>query len=78
MLAFIQEFTAQHSFPPSIREITVACRISSPSVTGYNLRLLERKQHLIRKPRIARGIVLTGRGLLPLPSLLETQDRDAA
>lgn len=67
MLAFIQEFTAQHSFPPSIREITVACRISSPSVTGYNLRLLERKECLIRKPRIARGIVQTGRGWLPFP-----------
>ena len=78
MLAFIQEFTAQHSFPPSIREITVACRISSPSVTDYNLRVLERKQYLIRKPRIARGIVLTNPGWLPLPSPPEAQGRDAA
>ena len=71
MLAFIREFTAQHSCPPSIREITAACRISSPSVTDYNLRLLERKQYLIRRPRIARGIVLTRPGLLPLPSPVE-------
>ena len=40
MLAFIREFTAQHSCPPGIREITGACRISSTSVTDYNLRLL--------------------------------------
>ena len=71
MLAFIREFTTQHSCPPSIREITMACRISSPSVTDYNLRLLERKEYLIRRPRIARGIVLTGRGRLPLPCPLE-------
>ena len=40
MLAFIREFNARHSCPPGIREITGACRISSTSVTDYNLRLL--------------------------------------
>ena len=67
ILAFIKEFTAQHLHPPTVREITMACRFSSTSVTDYNLRLLERKEYLIRKPRIARSIVLTGRGPLPFP-----------
>ena len=67
MLVFIQKFIAKHPYPPTTREITGACRISSTSVTDYNLRLLERKEYLIRKPRIARSIVLTGRGRLPFP-----------
>ncbi len=78
MLAFIQEFTAQHFRPPSIREITMACRISSTSVTDYNLRLLEHWKYLTRKPGTARSIVLTGRGRLPLPDPSDTPAREAA
>ena len=78
MLAFIQEFTAHHFRPPSIREITMACRISSTSVTDYNLRLLEQGNYLTRKPGTARNIVLTGRGRLPLPDPSDTPAREAA
>ena len=61
MLAFIQDFIAKHPYPPTIGEITGACRIISTSVTDYNLRLLENRNYLTRKPRTARSIVLTER-----------------
>ena len=78
MLAFIREFTAQHSCPTSIREITGACRISSTSVTDHNLRLLEHGNYLTRKSRTARNIVLTARGRLPLPDPPDTPASEAA
>ena len=79
MLSFIQEFTSQHSFPPSIREITVACRISSPSVTDYNLRLLEHRNFLTRKAGSARSIVLTEQGRSwPSPVASSSIREDAA
>ena len=62
MLAFIRDFIAKHPYPPTIGEITGACRISSTSVTDYNLRLLENRNYLTRKPGTARSIVLTERG----------------
>jgi hypothetical protein len=37
MLDFIQRFTAESGYPPSIREIGEAADISSTSVVNYNL-----------------------------------------
>lgn len=78
MLVFIREFTAQHFRPPTVREITMACRISSTSVTDYNLRLLEHGNYLARKAGTARSIVLTQRGRLPFPDTPDTPAREAA
>ncbi len=70
MLAFVQDFTARHSHPPTIREITKTCNISSTSVACYNLRRLEEMGCLTRTPGKARSILLTGLGRtrLPLPA----------
>ncbi len=61
MLAYIRDFTARNSYPPTIREITGGCDLSSTSVADYNLLCLEEKGYLNRIPGIARGIVLTER-----------------
>ena len=78
MLAFMQDFIAKHSYPPTIREITKACGISSTSVTDYNLRRLEHWNYLTRKPGSARSIVLTeqARSWSPVPP--ESPAREAA
>ena len=73
MIAFIHDFTSKYCYPPTIREITGACRIGSTSVTDYNLRILEHEGYLTRKPRSARSIALTGQGrssLLSVPDSL--------
>lgn len=62
MLAFIRNFTARNSYPPTVREIAGGCDISSTSVVDYNLRRLEKQDCLTRVPGLSRSIVLTERG----------------
>ena len=69
ILTFVREFTARHSHPPTIREITQGCNISSTSVADYNLRRLEEMECLTRTPGKARSILLTGRGRARLPTV---------
>jgi repressor LexA len=58
ILAFLEKFVAEKSYPPTIRDIVEGCKFSSTSVVDYNLRLLE-KHGLIRRHReISRGIEL--------------------
>ncbi|MBI2760398.1 MAG: transcriptional repressor LexA [Chloroflexi bacterium] len=66
IIAFIREFVRDKDYPPSIRDIQLACNISSTSVVDYNLKALE-KQGLIRRDReISRAIeVLDARGRRP-------------
>lgn len=78
MLAFIQDYIAKYSHPPTTREITVACRISSTSVTDYNLRLLEHRNYLTRMPGSARSIVLTERGRSWQPNTPEASAAETA
>ncbi|MGH2602650.1 MAG: transcriptional repressor LexA [Dehalococcoidia bacterium] len=59
---FIRKFVEDRDYPPSIRDIQVACNISSTSVVDYNLKALER-QGLIRRDReISRAIELLDNG----------------
>jgi repressor LexA len=58
MLSFIRSFTREHGFPPTIREIGEAARISSTSVVNYNLNALEKKGRLERDRNVSRGIRL--------------------
>ncbi|MDE2838121.1 MAG: transcriptional repressor LexA [Chloroflexota bacterium] len=60
ILDFLREYHADRSYMPSIREIQLACGISSTSVVDYNLRLLERDGHIRRSPDISRAIELVG------------------
>jgi repressor LexA len=56
ILAFIQRFTRENGFPPTIREIGSAFAISSTNGVRYYLSLLEKGGHLKRNTRISRGI----------------------
>ena len=60
MLEFIQRFTREHHYPPTIREIGQDVGISSTSVVNYNLNILERERLIERDKEVSRGIKLIG------------------
>jgi repressor LexA len=60
MLEFIQRFTRDHRYPPTIREIGQEVGISSTSVVNYNLNILEREGLIERDKEVSRGIKLIG------------------
>lgn len=61
MLSFIREFFADHSRPPTIREIGRAVGISSTSVVNYNLNILQDKGYIQRDREVSRGVKLVER-----------------
>ena len=60
ILDFIEEFLRDNGYPPTIREIGKAVRISSTSVVKYNLEKLESMGYLHRRKEAARGLRLSG------------------
>ncbi|MGE0228541.1 MAG: transcriptional repressor LexA [Dehalococcoidia bacterium] len=62
ILQFVEQFVAEHDYPPSIRDIQQGCDISSTSVVDYNLKRLEEKGLLRRDREISRAIQLPGAG----------------
>jgi repressor LexA len=77
IVEFIQRFTREHQYPPTIREIGQEVGISSTSVVNYNLNILERAGLIERDKEVSRGIKLIGaaaealnpRALVSLPLL---------
>jgi len=59
MLDFIQRYTRDQGYPPSIREIGEAVGISSTSVVNYNLNRLVEEGYLDRHQNVSRGLRLT-------------------
>ena len=55
---FLNKFTREKSYPPTVRDIVSGCGISSTSVAAYNLDILEREGFIKRHPGISRGIEL--------------------
>jgi repressor LexA len=58
ILRFIDSFSAEKGYPPSMREIVRGCHISSTSVVEYHLNILQREGYIRRDPEVARGIEL--------------------
>jgi len=56
ILRFIQDFSRERGYPPTIREIGKAFDISSTNGVRYYLNLLEKSGDLKRSGRISRGI----------------------
>jgi len=56
ILGFIQRFTREHGFPPTIREIGSEFGIASTNGVRYHLNILVKGGHLKRSGRISRGI----------------------
>jgi len=72
ILGFIQRFTRDKGFPPTIREIGEAFAISSTNGVRYYLQILEREGLLKRSSKLSRGIetsALAPRPLLGIPIL---------
>ena len=59
MIDFIQHFSDENGYPPSIREIGKAVGISSTSVVNYNLNRLVEEGYLSRDQNVSRGIRLS-------------------
>ncbi len=59
ILSYIKDYSDSHLYPPTVREITSGCRISSLSVTAYNLHKLHNRKLLNHTPHTAPGISLT-------------------
>ena len=55
MLSYIQKFTRERGYPPTIREIGKAFSISSTNGVRYYLGLLEKAGHIKRNGKISRG-----------------------
>ena len=61
MLSFLEDFTRENEYPPTIREIGAAVGISSTSVVNYNLNVLEKKGYITRDKIVSRGLKLVDR-----------------
>ncbi len=73
ILEFIQEFYFENGIPPTVRDIQLACEISSTSVVDYNLKQLEGAGYLNRRREVARGIELLDRDGEPVSSAPRVQ-----
>ncbi len=59
MLDFIQQFSEENGYPPSIRQIGKNVGMSSTSVVNYNLNRLVDEGYLSRDQNVSRGLRLT-------------------
>lgn len=57
---FILEFTAQHGYPPSVREIGAAMGLKSPSTVHFHMKGLEEAGVIIKAEGKTRAISLPG------------------
>ena len=58
ILGYIQRFSRDHGYPPTIREIGKAFSISSTNGVRYHLQNLERAGSIVRTNKLSRGIEL--------------------
>ena len=56
ILEFIKDYIEKKGYSPSIREIASRCKISSPSMAQYHLRILEHDGYIHRDPSVPRSI----------------------
>ena len=55
---FIQSFTAEHGYPPSVREIGAAMGLKSPSTVHFHLKGLEEAGMIVKAEGKTRAITL--------------------
>jgi len=56
IMEFLREWSAEHGYPPSVREIGEAVGLVSPSSVAYQLKVLERKGYLRRDANRPRAV----------------------
>ena len=59
---YIQTFSAEHGYPPSVREIGAAVGLKSPSTVHFHLKGLEEAGVIIKAEGKPRAITLSGTG----------------
>ena len=57
---YIQQFTAQHGYPPSVREIGAAVGLKSPSTVHFHLKGLEEAGMITKAEGKTRAITVVG------------------
>ena len=62
VLSFLRQHHNEHHYSASIREIVLACGLSSTSVARHHVVLLRDKGYLTFVHKLARSIVLTEGG----------------
>jgi len=63
VLAAIEQYLDEHGYPPTVRELSVLCGITSTSVVSYHLWRLVAAGAIERDPGVSRGIrVVKGNG----------------
>ena len=65
VLEFIQAFTAENGYAPTVRETATGIGLSSPSSVKYQLDALQAKGYLAKDPRRPRTLMLTAKAGLP-------------
>ena len=58
VLAYIAEFTGEHHYPPTVREIASACGFKAESAVQYHLDRMEDSGIISRTRNVARSIVI--------------------
>ena len=56
--AFIQQFTKEHGYPPSVREISAAVNLKSPSTVHFHMKKLEAEGYIQKADGKTRAITL--------------------
>ena len=62
-LRYLKEFTAEHGYPPTVREICAAVNLASTSTVYGHLLQLEKKGYIRRDPTKPRAIEILDTGL---------------
>ncbi len=86
IMEFLREWSEEHGYPPSVREIGEAVGLVSPSSVAYQLKVLERKGYVRRDPnrpravdvRPARELVAEHGGRQPAPAYVPMLGQIAA
>jgi repressor LexA len=63
ILEFVEQFTREHKYPPSVREIGAAVGLRSPSTVHAHIKALTEKGFLQKDKRKTRALTLPGRNL---------------
>ena len=68
---FIQSFTAEHGYPPSVREIGAAVGLKSPSTVHFHMKGLEEAGVIVKAEGKTRAITIPA---MPLGAVAEETD----
>jgi len=78
ILSYIQRFSREHGYPPTIREIGGAFEINSTNGVRYYLQMLEQGGYMKRSSKRSRGIELKSGGRTFAPAGIPVLGRVAA